>query len=245
MSFTTDAVSIRDDTRNDAAPTLSDLHDRLDSLWISYLRHLDAYTTAQKTLQQHMRSGFFSLSRANFNARPGMRYGRDYFHDRAVAMRRVEVTQDDDQGSDGRLRLSVVKRLSVSDDERNDDAAEKDGPTREGLQQPSPPATPDFGDDQTKTASDQYTGNLDATEEKYDGSEAKQAKSKLPLEADPLRWYGILVPQELRSAQASFSSAVDEGIAGAVNASRAMREVEIEIRKLRKEIRRAEKAAKD
>lgn len=217
--------------------TLIDLHDRLDSLWISYLRHLDEYTSTQRALQGQMRSGFFSLSRANFNARPGMRHGKDYFHDRAVATTRIRVSEN--EGDDGwRPSLEVFKRTDQTPDEGRHDQSE--GPT----QQPSPPATPEPSNAKSLAP----TLDTEPTGEEIDkGSEdelLQAPKSKPPLEEDPLRWFGILVPQELRLAQASFTTGLLENVASAVNASRAMRDAEADIRKLRKEIRRAEKAAK-
>lgn len=235
----------RDTTLTGPSASLADLQDRLDTLWISYLRNLDEYTAAQIFLQDRLRSGYFSLSRANFNARPGMRYGRDYFHDRAVATRRVALIQDRAEEDNCRTKLEVIQHLPALDD--NDHlhgSDDEETAAEEGLQQPSPPATPEpenkKGDESTDSADDQ----TEKTNEEDRDVTAGNAKSKLPLEADPLRWFGILVPQELRSAQASFSSAVDESLSQAVNSGRGMREVEAEIRKLRKEIRRAEKVEK-
>ena len=66
-----------------------------------------------------------------------------------------------------------------------------------------------------------------------------------PLEGlqsgDALRWFGVLVPAELRHCQQSFAAALDSPAVDAVGAARGMRLVEVEIRKLRKEIRRAER----
>ena len=76
---------------------------------------------------------------------------------------------------------------------------------------------------------------------------------------NPLRWYGVLVPPELRKAQSAFSAMLgspphaeekdivargDESspLTNAVNAARGLREVEVEIRKTRKAVKKAEKA---
>lgn len=232
-------------TQSGSTPSLLELHDRLDSLWISYLRHLDTYTATHKTLQQHLRSGFFSLSRANFNARPGMRYGQDYFHDRAIATRRVEIKQDEGDDGNGPLRLAIVNKQPTPSDNLQNSTSEKTAAVGEGQQQqPSPPATPEPSDDGVESPAKEAQSKPNEASNDDHAATAKMKTSKPPLEADPLRWYGILVPRELRSAQASFSSAMDENVEDAVNASRAMREVEVEIRKLRKEIRKAEKGAK-
>lgn len=228
-----------------ASASLEFLHDRLDALWMSYLRHLDAYTTAQMALQQFMRSGFYSLSRANFNARPGMRYGQDYFHERAVATRRVHINQNSVNETAHRLSLAVVPKAVVSAaDEDSDERTKREAPhVGEKTQQPSPPATPSPEDD-SKTSTNPPAEGSRGQEDDNDNSRTKEVPPKPRLEADPIRWYGIMVPRELRTAQGSFSAAMNLNVAAAVNAGRAMRETEVEIRKLRKEIRRAEKAMK-
>lgn len=212
------------------------MHDRLDSLWILYLRHLDEYTSAQKALQQHMKAGFFSLSRANFTARPGMRYGKDYFHDRAVATSRTKTLDSEDEGG-SRPTLEIFKWADWSD-------AGKHGGSEEAVQQPSPRATPEPSDTQESIPASDSEPSNDEKEKIGEDERQKSSQSKPPLAADPLRWFGILVPQELRSAQASFSTGVCENMVQAINSSRAMRETEAEIRKLRKDIRRVEKAVK-
>jgi len=58
---------------------------------------------------------------------------------------------------------------------------------------------------------------------------------------DPLHWYGILVPPQLRHAQSSFINAIAGPVSDAANATQAMRRNEVEIRKLRKEMKKLEK----
>lgn len=222
--------------------SLIELHDRLDALWISYLRHVDRYTAAQKAIHQHLRSGFFSLSRANFKARPGTRYGRDYYHERAVASRRAKIHHGDRE--DGRPSLEVIWRPVISPDDDDEDPVEREDASDDPQQQPSPPPTPGSGNDSTGVSATISNQSTKPIGEKDDSAAASKQMAKPPLEADPLRWYGILVPQELRSAQTSFASALDESVGNATNASRGMREVEVEIRRLRKEIRKVERAGK-
>lgn len=205
--------------------SISDLQDRLDKLWTQYLDHLDAYTKAQASIQQKLKSGFMSLSRANFNARPGMRYGRDYFHDRAVATRRAKASTGE-AGNGGQVEIIKKTPSQLNDEDESNVEGEED--SQEPTQQPSPPATP--------------APEGEAVDEKPIEASPTSDTKKLPLEADPLRWYGILVPRELRAAQTSFAALTEEGLADAVNAGRGMRETETETRRVRKEIRRAEKS---
>ena len=51
---------------------------------------------------------------------------------------------------------------------------------------------------------------------------------------DPLRWFGILVPPALRSAQANFVSAVEGPIPHIITLTKELRELEHQIARLRK-----------
>ncbi|KAL8777414.1 MAG: hypothetical protein Q9194_002572 [Teloschistes cf. exilis] len=55
---------------------------------------------------------------------------------------------------------------------------------------------------------------------------------------DPVRWFGILVPSTLRASQNSFKTAVAEKVPSLVNISSEMKELEVEIRRTRKKIRK-------
>ncbi|KAK5164373.1 uncharacterized protein LTR77_010069 [Saxophila tyrrhenica] len=218
--------------------SLSDLHDRLDDIWASYLEHLDNYTKAQKLLQKHMIAGFLSLARANFNSRDGVtRYGKDFYHERAVASRRAAVWTD---GPNGKVEVELVSwREEPKDEPASKDEDQKDDPT-EAKQQPSPPATPE---PTTKQSDDTDADTSHESDGKASANKSSTSTTKLPLASDPLRWFGILIPRELRSAHTSFCAALDEAAVGAINATRSMRKCEVEVRKLRKDIKRAEKVA--
>jgi len=231
-----------------SSQTIIDLHDRLNTLWIAYLEHLDAYVAAQKLMQQHMSAGFMQLARANFNAGRGVRrYGKDYYSQRAVASTRTEVLVDQQSGdlSTKLVRFEGEHVLEASNTQTHKvpdvDLGESSDPRREELQQPSPPPTPKHRDDaDARDQGDPKHMPKDSVSVKPGDPVKDSAKGKASL--DPLRWFGILVPPELRRAQASFTSALQEGTADCANSARRMREIEVEIRKLRKEIRRAEKA---
>ena len=219
----------QDTSEEISKPTLEELHDHLDSLWTAYLTYLDAYTSAQKLLQKHMSAGFLSLARANFNSRVCVRrYGRDYYHERAIATRRVTISVEDEASNP---TLEIIQWSPPTTESDIDSEApvevEKTGDNEEDVKQlPSPPGTPEPEPHQSE--SDQDTTPSDK-------------ETRVPLPSDPLKWFGILVPQALRSSQASFCAAVDEAVAHAANAAKNMRSTEAEIRKLRKEMRKAER----
>ncbi|KAL1582477.1 hypothetical protein WHR41_08819 [Cladosporium halotolerans] len=224
--------------------TLAELEDRLDNLWETYLALLDKYTKAQDELKKHLTSGFLSLAKAQSSAPLGRRYGQDWYDERMKAARRVQVSTDPSQQSKGsemarigNLRISMVTAKSQPDNEEPPVESSEKQPA----QQPSPPSTPE-----PEVSAEQTDDELPNHEEKTRAS-------------DSLKWYGILVPSELRKAQASFSAILSHNgttseaedpageqnlVTDAVNASRGLREMETEIRKVRKAVKKAEKTEK-
>lgn len=226
--------------------TISDLEDRLDELWENYLTLLDGYTKAQDEIKQHLNSGFLSLAKAQSSAPLGRRYGQDWYDDRMKAEKRVHVLGDPAEMSNEtieaglqNLRVSLKPTKPEPKDAANQSTAE--GEESQPTQQPSPPGTPEPEDREKSTE---------------DGMAEEVEKAK-PV--NPLRWYGILVPPELRKTQSAFSavfgSPINAGeqnietrgdetspLTNAVNAARGLREVEVEIRKVRKAVKKAEKA---
>ena len=73
-------------------------------------------------------------------------------------------------------------------------------------------------------------------------------KTRLPSEdtetgsnrtRDPLNWFGILVPSALRTAQSRFKYVVADLVPALASISKDMREVEIEVRRARKRMKKA------
>lgn len=56
---------------------------------------------------------------------------------------------------------------------------------------------------------------------------------------DPLKWFGILVPPTLRASQSSFKDAAADLIPALASVSKEMTEVELEVRRARKRLRKA------
>ena len=55
---------------------------------------------------------------------------------------------------------------------------------------------------------------------------------------DPLKWFGILIPPALRASQSSFKSAVVDVVPALASLSNQMGEIEIEVRRARKRLRK-------
>jgi hypothetical protein len=233
--------------------SLLELEDHLDELWENYLELLDQYTKAQDEIKKHLNSGFLSLAKAQSSASLGRRYGKDWYDERMKASRKARVlsapvdgTEDSVSADLQSLSLSALPRgptIQITHSKENISKTEsKEDESEQQQQQPSPPGTPE------------PQSQPDQDEER----KPNQTEDSKPT--NPLRWYGVLVPPELKRAQSSFSamlensSAPDEPvneigsdytkspIADAVNAARGLRDIEAEIRKTRKAVKKAEKA---
>jgi hypothetical protein len=68
--------------------------------------------------------------------------------------------------------------------------------------------------------------------------ESKKHESTKARAVDPLRWYGILVPPALRSAQSNFVSVVESSVPNLATVARDLRDQEIEIGRLRKQMKK-------
>lgn len=222
---------------------LTSVHAQLDALWVRYLNLLDEYTNARAAIKKHLSSGYFTLAQANFKSSRG-RYGQDYYDQRAVATTRVKIAAKDESVS-----FKVQKSVITTDEQTVEDAsAEKSsGDENENaespansdqVQLPTPEATPE---PETKHSS----STSEAADMKKDSTPDQEEPKPQIDPHDPIRWFGILVPSTLRQAQKSFAAAVlDEGsVRKAVNSARGMREIEVEIRKLRKAIKKEDKKA--
>lgn len=117
--------------------------------------------------------------------------------------------------------------ISLKKEEDEQDKKPEEGKT---IQLSTPPATPLHHDEDEQ---DKKEG------EEKDKIPEEETKPKKPT--DPLHWYGILVPTQLRQAQTSFVTAIQGPVSHAANAANAMRTIEVDIRRLRKEIRKAER----
>ncbi|THX54508.1 hypothetical protein D6D06_05452 [Aureobasidium pullulans] len=219
---------------------VDELRDQLDALWEKHLTLLDSYHQAQQQLARHFSSAFFDLAQATFKSTTRVRYGQEYYDDRMQATRRFEASTDDNDLPCLALKADDTSPSTNTSNEHSTKSTEKQSveesekkKTEEPEQQPTPPSTPPPG-----------------TEEKLSGEQEEQAKSKTTSHQDkaqkkprdPLHWYGILVPPALRASQKSFISAVENPLIEAANSAQALRLVAVEIRKLRKDIKKAERS---
>ncbi|KAG9570778.1 hypothetical protein KCU71_g1100, partial [Aureobasidium melanogenum] len=217
-----------DEIDNKRDMSVDELRDQLDALWEKHLILLDSYHQAQQQIARHFSSGFFHLAQATFKSTTRVRYGQEYYDDRMQATTRFDASVDDQDLPRLGLKVNDTTSPSTKDStNESSDEKEEDTPT----QQPTPPSTP-------PTESEELPEEQ-SHENKSEAADDKESKQKKVR--DPIHWYGILVPPSLRSSQNSFKSAIQDPIVEAANSAQALRYVNMEIRKLRKDIKKAEK----
>lgn len=94
-------------------------------------------------------------------------------------------------------------------------------------------------DDDSKDENENTTQTVDSSDLPEQAEINKSRKPKQPKKfrsSDPITWYGILVPPALRSAQKSFTEAVDDHVAELASVIVEMRAMENEVEKVRRQV---------
>lgn len=191
------------------------------------------------------------ISRANFSAERGIRYGADFYDGRMQATRACRITvrtSDGDtvtapwvqpEGHEGREavgdmeRSTAAARARMLKDSTASTAAGRGSEKAEGWNGKGVNTTASFTI--STTAPMLHAHEADAGKE----NDPEQTKTSLSS-GDPLRMFGLLTPPELRRAQAESITTVEEIVPQLVSVDGEMREVEIRIRRARKYRARAE-----
>ncbi|CEJ56932.1 hypothetical protein PMG11_05644 [Penicillium brasilianum] len=228
------------------AEASSELLDSLDVLLGRYLHLLDRQQELQSGLSKQLSSGFLSLAHANYTCPPGRRYGADYYDERMKATRKISIhaqsevddtehtteeQNDVDSRSSGEFeyKFSLEKVDNRPAEEHPDDAETdaKDEPSTEATE----PEVSMTGT--TAPASETDTPvSQDPDAEPPAPKETKKVRKKFRSN-DPIYWYGILVPPSLRTAQKSFTEAIQTQVPNLVGTIVEMRALEQKITQVR------------
>ncbi|KAJ9297065.1 hypothetical protein DTO271G3_4826 [Paecilomyces variotii] len=222
----------------------SKLLESLDCLLEQYLQLLHRHQTLHAQLGKQLSSGFFSLAQANYSS-PGRRYGQDYYDERMKATRRISVEPPanredksfepegtEDIGSSSQSYIFKIQTTLADydpEEEKSESETANSGENAESSESALDPGSSETAEDRTETPS--------TPEESEEGAPPKNSSSSTaPKRAlpspDPLRWYGVLVPPSLRSAQRSFVTAT-ESISELASITTEIRNVEERVSKLR------------
>ncbi|CAI7563892.1 unnamed protein product [Penicillium palitans] len=213
----------------------------LDTLLEKYLHLLDRQQKLHSSLAEQLSSGFFALAQANFSS-PGRRYGPDYYDERMKATRKISIQSE----------RNTEQSTNDPQDEEDITALPDSEYTFSVKTTPSHPPAEKDGNNETKASSPVLGGHLEAEEtrpaeaassEPSDHAETETTPVEKPKpvskkfrSADPIHWYGILVPQSLRRAQDSFANAIDNQVPDLASTTVEMRALEQQISQLRAQL---------
>ncbi|KAH7057317.1 hypothetical protein B0J12DRAFT_738109 [Macrophomina phaseolina] len=219
------------------------LENSLDELLKQYLLLLDQYTQARQQLSSDLSAGFISLAQANFNASNRVRYGQDFYDERMQALRRVTIEENGAKLNRSIHLLDPPTQSTAKSSKLSPSKAQKtEKDTREEHSDIVSASIAKLDLDADADADTQTVPPMSIPEEgkEDDKSSKKQSKrnGQKSRPDDPIRWFGILVPPALRSAQGSFVRAVESSVPNLVDLAAEMRELEIEIGRTRKAIRK-------
>ncbi|KAL1385557.1 hypothetical protein HDK64DRAFT_276438 [Phyllosticta capitalensis] len=219
-----------------------ELVEKLDGLLKRYLTLLDQYTRAREQLSGELSAGYIQLAKANFNAPNRIRYGPDFYDERMQALRTVTIDEQDD----AEVRVSIASPFSSEDKSTPSQKDVKPAPESDAPPAPAdseskyptpPPDSPHT--EAVQSSAPSPDAPADDASSKPEVDDKGDDRKKKQQQRDPIRWFGILVPQALRSAQGSFVAAVEGSVPSTLNLATEMRELEIEIGRARKAIRKS------
>ncbi|KAK9448162.1 uncharacterized protein V1518DRAFT_419842 [Limtongia smithiae] len=220
----------------EAPVDITQLPTDIDKLLFKYCELLDAYQSAQALLAQSFTTGFLRLAEANYGSR--MRYGRDYYHGNMSAAKVIDVkeqalTSESDGVDEATITFAKLSLADVPLPPSEDDVAEAkkkaepvaeptvvDGATETVTTATETPATAPRRRRQEKAESvkpvekQEEDRAPEPAPEQAAVPEAPSApavrKPKIPLNRNPIRWFGVLVPHTLRESQAMFQQAAEQ-----------------------------------
>ncbi|PYI07112.1 hypothetical protein BO78DRAFT_460732 [Aspergillus sclerotiicarbonarius CBS 121057] len=225
-----------------------DLLQSLDNLLERYLHLLDQHQKLQAELGSKLSSGVFSLAQANYTCPPGRHYGADYYDERMKATKRVSLqlptnltaerytigvenppeVDTKDGNSKPIFEIETVAVQHPEDESETDDKAESDTSSSEEDQSGHEEGNSQDGESLATPEPSHAEQDTDA--------KPKRSKKKKFRSSDPIHWYGILVPPYLRSAQKSFTEAVESRLPQLASVIVEMRIVEKEVERVRSEL---------
>ncbi|OOF98593.1 hypothetical protein ASPCADRAFT_204353 [Aspergillus carbonarius ITEM 5010] len=224
-----------------------DLLQSLDNLLERYLHLLDQHQKLQAELGSKLSSGYFSLAQANYTCPPGRHYGADYYDERMKATKRVslqlptDLTEEryatdtetspeadtTDSHSKPIFEIETVTVQHTEDESETDDKAESDTSSAEEDQS---------GRTESNSRAGESLGTPEPQTDRDTDAKPKRSKKKKFRSSNPIHWYGILVPPYLRSAQKSFTEAVEGRLPQLSSVIVEMRTVEKEVERVRSEL---------
>ncbi|TQS38583.1 hypothetical protein Golomagni_00909 [Golovinomyces magnicellulatus] len=194
---------------------LSDPSDNIEILLAEYLGLVDEYDQIRHSFCTLHASAQQHLARANFTAARGIRYGKDLYDARMQALRLCRITEDVEKGK-------TAFAIYMKDTEK----VHQNLPLELKI---------------TENPVESTSASLSKTASSEDNTGEKTKANASSTIPDPIRMFGILIPQSLRWAQGDFIKIVYL-MPRLVEINVELAEIEVKIRRIQKY--RAEARAK-
>ncbi|KAI0999421.1 hypothetical protein K3495_g8774 [Podosphaera aphanis] len=178
----------------------------IDRLFELYLNLVHQYDVLRKSLNELHSTTQYNIARANFKAARGMRYGEELYDARMQATKRCHLTLQ-------RENDTAAFTVSILDTQVVLPCSQDDGYV--GI----PNETAD-GEPQESISKEKCNG----------GNKSENSPSR-----NPMNMFGILVPKELRLAQEASIKIVQDIIPYILTLDAEMKQLEIKIRRERKQ----------
>lgn len=151
------------------------------------------------------------------------------------AWRRVEVIEEGSLAWSTIVRRPLTRKKPAKTNEESEIPVEK----AKGTGPPeTPKADPNEHENDQSSQSPNTAPAAESPPEKQDMHSKDFEEETEEKIVDPARWFGLLVPQALRTSQGHFVRAVDEPIPRLLKVLREMRSLESEIGRTRKQVKK-------
>lgn len=198
--------------------TMDKINEELDEIILQFFDTLESRMQLQANLDEQLKSGFLQMSRARYNM--GIKaIGASQFNEKEMAsLYSVDVVDDNGSTNNKFLLNQQVLVDNKIDKNRQMEQTSIDKNNMSGLRkrnvcQQSEQTEKDSDDN--KTVEVETLGQRLNTEEvKVDNQAADNNNEKAGTisKQDPLKWFGVLVPQSLRQSQSNFKQSVNTAV---------------------------------
>lgn len=197
----------------------------------SYLKHREQLSTATK-------QGVFSIAQAKYSVSGPL--GKTQYDMEMEATTKVNILcgqpswsdSEDDAGEEGPVPVPLFKLLSLTHFKSDDSSGSQAGPDssvesdsastlQQGTDRPgthsictskAAPHTVNPGNVQARQGASELQAGIRQKRGVTTSDHLHQSVNGDNKQKDPLRWFGVLVPPSLRTAQAQFTSAVEHAV---------------------------------
>ncbi|KAF6209570.1 hypothetical protein GE061_015318 [Apolygus lucorum] len=173
---------------------LDEVCKELDELSMRMLDLMKQYIDLKMTMEDHVKTGSLHLAKSRYIMGNKSVSVLQLPTEESELSAQTKVVGSDGDVSDLKLELS---KMSLS--EENSKNARDDDPQEDGLKKRKGKKENDSGDKDNKPSNDIK-------------DEQNKSPKKRDAMQDPLKWFGVLVPQNMRLAQTSFNKAIEISI---------------------------------